>query len=104
MIKVRLLPRGSWQLELTVYILELFISNRMKTWSYFHDVLISALASVIVTGAILFPSKLLASLVGASIVYNLPISDMPRRFSAKEHILSSLRFVRQAHFLHCNSI
>lgn len=99
MIKVRSLPHNSWCLKLTVYILELFvISNRSKPWSYFRDVLISFFESAIVTSAILFPLKVVASLIGASIVYTLTTSDMPRRFSAKDHIQCSLGLVRQIYF------
>lgn len=70
------------------------ITKRSETWSYFSDLLIVALQAVMVSGAIFLPSKFLASLLGASIVHILPIS-LPRRFSPKEHVLSSLGLVRQ---------
>lgn len=70
------------------------ITKRSESWSYFSDLLVVVLQAVMVSGAIFLPSKLLASLLGASIVHILPIS-LPRRFSPKEHVLSSLGLVRQ---------
>lgn len=70
------------------------ITKRSENWSYFNDLLIYVLQAFMVSGAIFLPSKLLASFLGASIVHILPVS-LPRRFSPKEHVLSSIGLVRQ---------